>query len=228
MRTVGYIRVSTEEQASSSLGLDAQRIKIDAMATLKSDIDLIDVVVDAGFSARSMERPGMRKVQDMVDAGEVDCVVIAKLDRLTRRMLDLCLLVTKFEERGVKLISIEEGLDMTTPVGELVMHIMGAVAHWERREIGKRTSDALKAAQRKGQRLGAVPYGKARAEDGALIDNPRELAAIERMRALKSQGLTLAAIGAQLYSEGIATRRGKAFVPSGIHRVLSAVAGQAS
>ena len=89
MKTVGYVRVSTDKQADQGVSLDAQAEKIRAMALLH-DRELVDLIVDGGESAKSLKRPGMTKLLSMVDAGKVQTVIIAKLDRLTRSVKDLC------------------------------------------------------------------------------------------------------------------------------------------
>ena len=82
-KAVGYIRVSTTEQADSGLGLTAQRRKVEAQAEI-SDLELVEVIEDAGYSAKNLKRPGMDRLLALVDKGEVDVVIIAKLDRLSR------------------------------------------------------------------------------------------------------------------------------------------------
>src|SRR5580698_2035163 len=102
MKTVGYVRVSTDRQADQGVSLDAQEAKIRAMATVQG-ADLCEVIVDGGESAKSLNRPGMSKLLAMVEAREVDAVIIAKLDRLTRSVKDLCSLLDLFEKRKVAL-----------------------------------------------------------------------------------------------------------------------------
>jgi DNA invertase Pin-like site-specific DNA recombinase len=100
MKTVGYVRVSTEKQADCGVSLDAQTAKIRAMAVVQG-ADLTDVIVDAGESAKSLHRPGMARLLGLVDERAVDTVIIAKLDRLTRSVADLAELLKRFERRGV-------------------------------------------------------------------------------------------------------------------------------
>ena len=88
MRAIGYIRVSTEKQADFGVSLEAQEAKIRAMAVVQS-AELADVIIDAGESAKSLNRPGMERLLSLVDSGAVDTVIIAKLDRLTRSVKDL-------------------------------------------------------------------------------------------------------------------------------------------
>src|SRR5215217_2085582 len=110
MKAIGYARVSTDKQADHGVSLQAQQEKIRAMATVH-DLDVIDIVVDSGESAKSLKRPGMERVLEMVQAKGVDAVIIAKLDRLTRSVKDLAVLLDVFQRRDVSLISVAESLD---------------------------------------------------------------------------------------------------------------------
>src|SRR5215471_4455866 len=98
MKAVGYVRVSTDKQADRGVSLDAQAEKIRAMAVVHN-ATLVDLIVDGGESAKSLNRPGMTRLLAMVDAGEVQTVLVAKLDRLTRSVKDLCTLLDRFERR---------------------------------------------------------------------------------------------------------------------------------
>jgi DNA invertase Pin-like site-specific DNA recombinase len=90
--------------------------------------ELADIIVEAGESAKSLNRPGMQRLLALVDAGEVQAVIVAKLDRLTRSVKDLCELLERFERRGVALISVAESLDTGSAAGRLVLNIMTAVS----------------------------------------------------------------------------------------------------
>src|SRR5437016_4783209 len=104
MKAIGYIRVSTDKQADFGVSLEAQTQKIRAMAVVQG-ADLVDVLVDAE-SAKSLHRPGMARLLALVDAGAVETVIIAKLDRLTRSVADLAELLKRFERRSVSLVSV--------------------------------------------------------------------------------------------------------------------------
>jgi DNA invertase Pin-like site-specific DNA recombinase len=158
MKTVGYVRVSTDKQADQGVSLDAQAEKIRAMAVVQG-AELLEVIVDGGESAKSPKRPGMAKLLALVDAGKVQAVIIAKLDRLTRSVKDLCELLERFERHGVTVVSVAESLDTGSAAGRLVLNIMAAVSQWEREAIGERTRDALKHKKASGQRIGNVAYG---------------------------------------------------------------------
>src|SRR6201997_3650156 len=169
MKTVGYVRVSTDKQADRGVSLDAQAEKIRAMAVVHN-AELLDIIVDGGESAKSLNRPGMAKLLAMVDAGEVQVVIIAKLDRLTRSVKDLCTLLERFNRRGVTLISVAESLDTGSAAGRLVLNILTAVSQWEREAIGERTRDAMSHKRSQGQRVGNIPYDRRLAEDRVHLE----------------------------------------------------------
>src|SRR5262245_42382468 len=106
---LGYVRVSTEKQAGQGVSLDAQAERIRALATVHG-LSLADVVVDAGESAASLNRPALARLLALVDAGQVSTVIIAKLDRLTRSVRDLADLLERFERHDVALMSVSESL----------------------------------------------------------------------------------------------------------------------
>src|SRR5712692_4034698 len=169
MKTIGYVRVSTDKQAERGVSLEAQAEKIRAMAVVHN-AELIDIIVDGGESAKSLNRPGMARLLTLVDAGEVQAVIIAKLDRLTRSVKDLCTLLERFERRGVALVSVAESLDTGSAAGRLVLNIMTAVSQWEREAIGERTRDAMNHKKSQGQRVGTLPFGSRVAPDGEHLE----------------------------------------------------------
>src|ERR1700682_672916 len=155
MLTIGYVRVSTDRQAEQGVSLEAQEAKIRAMATVQG-AELIDVIVDGGESAKSLNRPGWQRLMALVNSGKVQAVIVAKLDRLTRSVKDLCGLLELCEKRKVALISVAEALDTGSAAGRLVITIMGAVSQWQREAIGERTRDALSHKRSQGQRGGNI------------------------------------------------------------------------
>lgn len=220
MRTIGYVRVSTDRQADKGVSLEAQEAKIRAMATVQG-ADLLDVIVDGGESAKSLNRPGLQKLLAMVNKGEVQAIIIAKLDRLTRSVKDLCGLLELLEKRKVGLISVAESLDTSSVAGRLVITIMGAVSQWEREAIGERTRDALRHKRAQGQRAGNIPFGYRLAHDGRTLEPERtEQQAITEAHRLRQGGLTLRSIASTLNDSGFRTRRGGPWRLESVVRVL--------
>jgi site-specific DNA recombinase len=198
VRAIGYVRVSTERQADVGVSLAAQTEKVRAMAVVQG-ADLVDVLIDAGESARSLHRPGMSRLLALVDEGAVDTVIIAKLDRLTRSVVDLAELLKRFERRGVSLVSVADALDTRSAAGRLVLNIMVSVSQWEREAIGERTRDAMRHKRAKGERVGTVPFGYRPSADGVRLEvDDVEQAILSLVRDLSAKGLTPRQIAAEL------------------------------
>lgn len=141
-KAVGYIRVSTDKQVDHGVSLDAQRAKLDAYAALY-DLTLVEVIVDAGVSAKTLDRPGLQRALGMLRKGQVHALLVAKLDRLTRSVEDLGELIrTVFVTGKADLLSVGEQIDTRTAAGRLVLNVLGSVAQWERETIGERTAEA--------------------------------------------------------------------------------------
>lgn len=220
MKAIGYIRVSTDQQAERGISLEAQRERVRAMATIHG-AELLDVIVDGGESAKSMNRPGLKRVLSLVTTGKVQAVIIAKLDRLTRSVKDLCTLLELFEKSGVGLISVAESLDTGSAAGRLVITIMGAVSQWEREAIGERTREALRHKRSKGQRVGNIAYGFHLAGDGVHVEaDPTEQAVLSAIRNLRRGGQTLRGIAAALNRLGHRTRCGSEWRLESVVRAL--------
>ncbi len=169
--------------------------------------ELSEVITDAGESAKSLDRPGITRLLQMVDAGEVHCVIIAKLDRLTRSVKDLADLLDRFNRRGVSLVSVAESLDTGSAAGRLVLNIMTAVSQWEREAIGERTRDAMRHKKATGTVYSRPVFGYD-SRDGLLVGNPTEQAVIAGMRVLRADGLSYAGIAETLNADNVATKRG--------------------
>jgi DNA invertase Pin-like site-specific DNA recombinase len=211
MKAIGYIRVSTPQQADFGVSLEAQTEKVRAMAVVQG-ADLVEVIVDAGESAKSLNRPGMARLLSLVDSGAVDTVIIAKLDRLTRSVRDLAELLERFTRRGVSLVSVAESLDTGTAAGRLVLNIMVSVSQWEREAIGERTRDAMHHKRANGERVGAVPFGFRLGENGKRLDpDPAEQGVVSRIHELRDLGYTLEETAGELNRQGFTTRRGTAW-----------------
>lgn len=219
MRAIGYVRVSTDKQADRGISLEAQAEKIRAMAVVQG-VELLDILVDAGESAKSLNRPGMARLQAMVDSREVQTVIIAKLDRLTRSVKDLGELLERFQKRNVSLVSVAESLDTGSAAGRLVINIMVSVSQWEREAIGERTATALQHLKANRRVYNHVPYGFSR-EDGRLAPLLEEQAIISRLKLYRSHGWTLQRIAGKFNAEAIPTKRpGGKWFPSTIKNVL--------
>jgi site-specific DNA recombinase len=221
MKAIGYLRVSTDRQADQGFSLEAQSARIQAMATVQS-ADLLEVVVDGGESAKNMNRPGLRRVLAQVETGKVDAVIVAKLDRLTRSVKDLCELLELFERKSVALISVAESLDTGSAAGRLVITIMGAVSQWEREAIGERTRDVLRHKRSCGERVGNIHYGYRLSADGKHVEpDAAEQAVLVTIRDLRARHRSLREIAAVLNASGALTRRGTAWRHEYVKNVIA-------
>jgi site-specific DNA recombinase len=226
MKTIGYVRVSTDKQAERGISLEAQEAKIRAMATVHGT-EFAEVIVDGGESAKSLNRPGMTRLLAMVEAGDVRVVIVAKLDRLTRSVKDLCELLERFERRGVSLVSVAESLDTGSAAGRLVLNIMTAVSQWEREAIGERTRDALRHKRSQGQRVGNIPFGSRLGGDGQHLEpDPAEQQALAEIQSLRKRGETMRGIAAALNHRAYRTRRGTPWRLESVARVLKQAAAR--
>jgi DNA invertase Pin-like site-specific DNA recombinase len=223
-RTVAYLRVSTDKQADKGVSLDAQRAKVAAYSALY-DLELVDVIGDAGVSAKTLDRPGLRIALEMLKSGRADAVLVVKLDRLTRSVRDLGHLVETYfaDSQGPALLSVGEQVDTRTAAGRLVLNVLGAVSQWEREAIGERTASAMRHMQRAGEYTGgAAPIGFRLTPDHRLVQDPSEQAVLAHAQALRAQGLSLQRIASELGRLGYRTRRGRSFASAQVFRMVQA------
>lgn len=193
MIAFGYIRVSTHEQAVGGLGLDAQRDSIRSACDQRG-WDLREVYEDAGVSAVASHRPGLDRALFACRSHEGALLIVAKLDRLSRSMLEFATLVDQMKHQPWRLVALDLGVDTTTPNGEFIANVMSSFAQFERQLISLRTREALSAARHRGIRLGRPP---------AVLKNVERL-----ILNLHGQGLTATAIARQLEEFGIAAPYG--------------------
>ena len=217
-RIVGYIRVSTDGQAERGLGLESQRHTIKSYCDIYN-LDLVEIIVDEGLSAKSLNRPGIQRAIEMTQNGEADGIICAKLDRLTRSIKDLhTLLDNVFSNTELHIVA--EKVDTSTAAGRLILNVLCSVAEWEREAIGERTSAALQTKKRNaGNKInGRPPFGY-QWEEGQLIPNSSEYPILEVITELRSIGQTYAQIAAKLTEMGYMTKRGGNWTPMTVRRI---------
>lgn len=226
--TVGYVRVSTEEQATQGVSLEAQEAALRAYCTMRG-LTLVELVIDAGVSAGKplASREGGARVLELVKRGEVEAVVSWKLDRLFRNCAD-CLNVTGgWDKREVALHLVDMGgqaIDTSTAMGRFFLTVMGGAAEMERNLICERTLRAMSFKKSKGERVGQVPYGYRPSPDGVTLElEPEEQKVIEQVKALRIEGLTMQAIVTRLEAQGTPSR-GKRWHVTSIARILKRAA----
>lgn len=202
VNVIGYARVSSEDQGRSGLGLDAQEEAIRQHAD-RMGWALVDVVreVASGKGMRERDRPQLRDILTRLrdDDDPAEGVLVAKLDRLSRSVVDGARLFERAQAEGWHIVAIDLQLDTSTPMGEMMANLMLTIGQWERRMIGERTRDALSVRRSKGVKLGRplTPDERARREAGAAA-----------IATLRREGLSIRAIADRLNEEGLPTISG--------------------
>ena len=222
-RTIAYVRVSTDKQADKGVSLDAQRAKCAAYAELY-DLELCEVIVDAGESAKTLDRPGLQRALAMLKRGEAEALLVVKLDRLTRSVRDLGELVARYFAPGkAALLSVGEQIDTRSAAGRLVLNVLASVSQWEREAVGERTSAAMQHKASQGEYTGgAAPFGFRLAADGEHVEElPAEQAVLAAARELRASKLSLRAVASELARRGHHSRTGRPFGPKQVREMVS-------
>jgi site-specific DNA recombinase len=223
---IGYVRVSTQEQASDGVSLDAQRDKLRAYCKVNG-IKLIDIKADEGYSGSTLDRPGLQAALQLIRRGRVNTLIVAKLDRLSRSLRDVCSLVEElFSDERNHLLSLCGMVNTHTPAGRMLMMNLANYNQFEREMIAERTRDALQHMKAQGVRLGHAPYGyehgKERDERGRrqLVPIPKEQEVIAKIKALHAEKLSFTKIARRLNELGIPAKRGGRWVVSRVCTTL--------
>lgn len=221
MQAIGYIRVSTEGQATEGVSLDAQRAKIAAWATL-AGYELAAVHVDAGISGgRADNRPALQAA--LADACKHKAaLVVYSLSRLARSTKDAIAISERLDKAGADLVSLSEKIDTTSAAGKMIFRMLAVLAEFERDQISERTSAALQHMKAQHKRVGTVPYGFDLADDGeTLTPNATEQNAIGQIRELRAAGMSLRQIAVELEARGIKSKTGAKWSAEVIRGILS-------
>ena len=161
IRCAIYTRKSTEEGLQQEFNsLDAQREAGEAyIVSQKSEgfLALADHYDDGGYTGGNMDRPALQRLLAAVESRSVDCVVVYKVDRLSRSLMDFARIVEVFDQNGVSFVSVTQQFNTTTSIGRLTLNILLSFAQFEREIISERTRDKMSAARRKGKWIGGHP-----------------------------------------------------------------------
>ena len=210
-RLLGYVRVSTEDQAREGVSLDAQRHRLGLYAEL-AGAELVEVLADEGLSGkRADNRPALQKALRALKAGKADGLAVVKLDRMSRSTRDVLDLADRAGREGWALHSISEKLDTSTAAGRFVLTILAALAQMEREQVSERTTAALEHIRALGKKTGGdVPFGYRLARDGrTLVEHKREQKTVALILELTGEGLSMRKVAAELNRRGIKTKKGK-------------------
>lgn len=212
IRCAIYTRKSTDEGLEQEFNsLDAQREACEAYAMSQRHegwIVLPNRYDDGGFTGANMERPALRRLMSDIEAGMVDLILVYKVDRLSRSLLDFSKLIELFEQKGVSFVSITQSFNTSTAMGKLVLNILLSFAEFERAIIAERVRDKIAASKRKGKFMGGTPIlgYDINADNHKLVVSPDEARIVRNIFkrfAEVGSGLTVAK---ELNAKGVTTK----------------------
>ncbi|MCA9108548.1 MAG: recombinase family protein [Planctomycetaceae bacterium] len=207
-KVIGYIRVSTEGQASDGVSLEAQTHRIGAWCEANG-YELAGVFSDAGVSGgRADNRPALQDALDAVcRSGGV--LVVYSLSRLARSTKDTLVIGERLEKAGADLVSLSERIDTTSAAGKMVFRLLAVMAEFERDLTAERTAAVMAHKRSKGERTGTIPFGFSLSDDGvSLITDQTEQAALQAIQEMREAGMSLRRIAESLTERGFKTKSG--------------------
>lgn len=220
-QAVGYLRVSTLDQATEGVSLDAQRDKIAAYCALHG-LELLGCFSDELSGKRADNRPGLRKALDLACKRRAVLVVysLSRLARSTRDCIDLC---QRIDKAGADLASITEKIDTTSSMGRFIFRLMASLGELEREQISERTVAAMSYMRKQGRRISRyIPFGYMLSDDGeTLTPVDAEQRTIVQVRQARQRGETLWSIADKLNASGIASKRGGQWRAGTVHRLIA-------
>lgn len=221
MKVAAYIRVSTEEQVKEGYSISAQKHRLEAYA-LSQGWEVVQFYVDEGISAKDLNRPELQRMIKNLEQGVFDCVLVYRLDRLTRSVLDLYQLLNIFERYNVKFKSSTEVYDTTTAMGRMFITIVAALAQWERENLGERVRMGMQEKAREGKWVASIaPFGYDRKEDDLII-NESEAAIVRKIYDMYLTGkYGVSKLALLLNDQGLKTKSGSTWNHNSVKYVLT-------
>jgi site-specific DNA recombinase len=213
VRCAIYTRKSTEEGLEKEFNsLDAQRATAEAYIVSQQHdrwVCLPERYDDGGFTGGNLERPALQRLLEAIAAGQVDCVLVQKVDRLSRSLLDFARLMELFEQHQVAFVSVTQMFSTATSVGRLILNVLLSFAQFERELIAERTRDKIAAARRNGKWIGGLPLlgYDVDAKGSKLRVNEAEAARVRAIFALFLEQRTLRSVLRELDRRGWRTKR---------------------
>jgi DNA invertase Pin-like site-specific DNA recombinase len=224
LRCAIYTRKSTEEGLDLEFNsLDAQREACSSyIASQRAEgwVELADQYDDGGFSGGTLERPALKRLLADIESGRVDVVVVYKIDRLSRALMDFARLVEVFDRHGVTFVSVTQSFNTTTSMGRLTLNVLLSFAQFEREVIGERIRDKVAASRKRGMWMGGVVPMGYRVQNGKLVVHKPEAAVIRMIfeRFLKVGSATV--LVRQLRAENVRSPRGRIIDKGNLYRIL--------
>ena len=221
-KAVGYVRVSSEEQATHGYGLEAQERAIRAFAESQG-YELIAVIQDSGVSGatRPASRPGFKRALALAEEKAFSVLLVWKFDRLARNLGFAVLTVDLLQSMDIVLRSVTEPIDTATPMGKTLFSVLAGMAEQERLSIVERTLSGKKEKAARGGFIGGpAPLGYTANKGGGLHVQPEEAETVRRIFSMRRQGATLQAIADVLNAEKVPTKRGGKWYPATVRYIL--------
>ena len=212
MKAIIYLRVSTQEQGTSGLGLEAQELTARDYCR-RQGLDVLDVVVEVQSGKTTKKRPLLLATLNRCRNGEAGIIVASNVSRLSRNIGDLAKMLDDAERRGYSIAAVDTGLDTSTPSGKMVFQILGVAAEYERAITSDRTKKALAAKKARGEKVGRT--------------STLEAVAVEMIRTYRGEGLSFARIAEEMNARGIRTGQGGAqWYASSVRKAMLANGGE--
>lgn len=215
---IGYIRVSTEQQAEEGVSLEAQKEKIVSWCKA-NDYELINVYMDAGISGKNMDkRQGLQEA--LKDTKKGMALVVYSLSRLARSTKDTLSIADSINSRGADLVSLTERIDTTGAMGKMMFTLISAFNQLERDITSERTTMALRHKKANGEKYSTVPFGY-KEIDKRLVVVEKESKAVAEVLKQRKEGKTLVEIANWLNSNGITGKKGGQWYASTVRYLIN-------
>lgn len=206
MNCIIYVRVSTDEQAKHGYSIAAQQEKLEAFC-LSQGWNIYDIYIDDGYSAKDLNRPKFTAMMGVIKNENIDVLLVYRLDRLTRSVIDLYEILSVLDEYNCKFKSATEVYDTTNAMGRLFITLVAAIAQWERENLAERVRLGMEKKTKLGKwKGGLAPYGY-KVIDKALVINDEEIEVVKAIFEL-SKTTGFFTIAKMLNERGYPTRRG--------------------
>jgi site-specific DNA recombinase len=222
MKAAIYVRVSTAEQAAEGYSIRAQTDRLKAYC-VSQGWEIFEFYVDDGYSAKDTNRPNLKRMMKHIEEGLIDCVLVYRLDRLTRSVRDLYSILETFDNYDCKFKSATEVYDTTTAMGRMFITIVAALAQWERENTGERIRMGMEQKAREGNWvINQAPYGyEIDKENKTLVINEREAFIVKRIYDDYLSGKTMRKIAIEFNRSNITTKSGAIWNDFKIKYILS-------
>jgi site-specific DNA recombinase len=225
LRCAVYTRKSSEEGLEQEFNsLDAQREACEAyVASQKAEgwVPVNDRYDDGGFSGGNLERPALKRLLADIEESQIDVIVVYKIDRLSRSLMDFAKLVEVFDRKGVTFVSVTQSFNTTTSMGRLTLNVLLSFAQFEREVIGERIRDKFAASRRKGMWMGGfVPLGY-RVENRKLVIHETEAITVRTIFERFAKAGSATVLARDLVREGVRSRRGKLIDKGFLYKLIN-------